>query len=108
MRASPAFGTSCRVSAARSRSSPATAIRLQQIKFGSRRKPTPALLLPMWYFNSASRLAFLGFAIVFATIAKAAEPHVDPPVGATPPPGFSLAVLDVTVNHEQQDEPTIA
>jgi outer membrane usher protein len=68
----------------------------------------PARLLPMWSFNSASRLAFLGFAIMFAAIARAAEPHVDPPAGAALPPGFALAVLDVTVNREQQDEPIIA
>ena len=45
----------------------------------------PARLLPMWSFNSANRLAFMGFAIMFAAIARAAEPHVDPPVGATLP-----------------------
>lgn len=68
----------------------------------------PVPLLPMWYSSSASRLAFLGYAIVFAAIARAAEPHMDPPGGAAPPPGFVLAVLEVTLNSEQQDEPIIA
>jgi len=68
----------------------------------------PVPLLPMWYSNSASRLAFLGIAIMFAAIARAAEPHMDPPTGAAPPPGFILAVLEVTVNRDQQDEPIIA
>ena len=68
----------------------------------------PVPLLPMWYSNSASRLAFLGIAIMFAAIARAAEPHMDPPAGAAPPPDFILAVLEVTVNREQQDEPIIA
>src|SRR5260370_40307335 len=58
--------------------------------------------------NSASRLAFLVYAIMFAATVRAAEPHVDPPRGAAPPPGFVLAVLEVTVNREQQDEPIIA
>src|SRR5438105_14143675 len=68
----------------------------------------PVPLLPMWYSNSASRLAFLGIAIMFAAIARAAEPHMGPPAGAAPPPGFVLTVLEVTVNHEQQDEAIIA
>jgi outer membrane usher protein len=62
----------------------------------------------MWYSNSASRLAFLGYAIVFAAIARAAEPRMEPPPGAIPPPGFVLAILAVTVNREEQDEPIIA
>ena len=68
----------------------------------------PVPLLPMWYSNSASRLAFLGIAIMFAAIARAAEPHMGPPGGAAPPRGFVLTVLEVTVNHEQQDEAIIA
>src|SRR6266851_4064065 len=104
----PAFGISCRVIAGRSRSSRATATLLRSIGFGSRRKPIPVPLLPMWHSNSASRLAFLVYAIMFAATVRAAEPHVDPPRGAAPPPGFVLAVLEVTVNREQQDEPIIA
>ncbi len=68
----------------------------------------PVPLLPMWYSNSASQLVFLGIAIMFAAIARAAEPHMEPPAGAAPPPGFVLTVLEVTVNHEQQDEAIVA
>ena len=62
----------------------------------------------MWYSNSASRLAFLGYAIVFAATARAAEPRIEPPAGAVPPQGFVLAILAVTINHEEKEEPIIA
>lgn len=68
--------------------------------------PVPSL--PMWYSKSARRLAFLGYAIIFATISRAAEPRMDPPAVAGAPPGFVLTVLEVTVNGEEQDEPIVA
>src|ERR1700682_5577371 len=83
-------------------------IRLQPIGFGSRRKRMPVPLLPMWYSSSASRLAFLGYAIVFAAMARAPEPPMGPPPGTASPPGFGLAVLEVTINQDEQDEPIIA
>ena len=49
----------------------------------------------------------MGYAIMFATVAKAAEPRLGSPAGA-PPPGFVLAILEVTVNREEQDEPIVA
>ncbi len=66
----------------------------------------PGPLPPMWFSNNARRLAFLGYAIVFAAIARAAEPG-PPPAGGVPPPGFVLAILGVTVNREEQDEPIV-
>src|SRR5438105_248614 len=109
MRASPACGTSWRASAVPLRSSRATGAQSQPVEFRSRRKPMPAPSLPMWTSSSASRLAILGIAIMFAAIARAAETRIDPPAGAAPPPpGFVVAVLEVLVNREEQDEPIIA
>ena len=33
---------------------------------------------------------------------------MDPPAGAAPPPGFVLAILEVSVNREERDEPIVA
>jgi len=68
----------------------------------------PVPLLPMWYSSSASRLAFLGYAIVFAAMARATEPPMGPPPGTASLPGFVLAVLKVAINQDEQDEPIIA
>ena len=67
----------------------------------------PDLSLPKSSLSSLSRLAFLGYAIMFATIAKAAEPG-GVPSDAAQGSSFVETILAVAVNRQQQDEPIIA
>ena len=45
---------------------------------------------------------------MFAATASAAELRPEPPAGDVPPPGFTVAILAVTINLEEQDEPVVA
>ncbi len=61
----------------------------------------------MSYSSSPSRLAIWGYALIFAAVARAAEPLTEP-ARASLPSGWVEAVLAVTVNREPQGEPIIA
>jgi outer membrane usher protein len=57
----------------------------------------------MWHWTRASRLAFSSVALLLAVAGSARAGDAN-----APPPGFTLAVLAVTINREAQREPIVA
>lgn len=66
----------------------------------------PGPSMQTWSSPGPNRLALLGYALMFAAVARAADP-VPGPAGSPSSAGFVEAVLSVTVNREEQSDPVV-